>query len=208
MRQSESIKDIVAAVIKMQSTLKGASKDSFNPHFKAKYADLESIWDAIREPLTANGLCVIQTTGFEQEHLGVITTIAHTSGQFITGFFPIVTEKSNNPQAVGSATTYARRFALAAICGVHQTDDDGNESAPKFNKPIRKETYESVAISKPIVNYASEPQRKMLFASSRSAGMSDLDLKALLKTFGYESSKEIRSTDVNLLKEKIDKFKT
>lgn len=128
---------------KFQSQLKGAKADSQNPFFKSHYADLGSVWEAIQEPLTKNGLSVTQLSNWK-EGMGwhVITRILHTSGEWCEGYFPIVAAKPNDPQAVGSATSYARRYALAAALGVYQTDDDGNAAVSRgtvVQKDLRPE---------------------------------------------------------------------
>ena len=132
--QSESIAALAAALSKAQADITGALKDSSNPFFKSKYADLASCWDACRKQLAANGLCVIQTTGMTDAGLVLVTTLAHSSGEWILGHLPIVT-KDNGPQAQGSGITYARRYALAAIVGLAQIDDDA-EAAQARNKPV------------------------------------------------------------------------
>ena len=128
MTQSNEVKDLFTALAKAQSEIRGAVKDSANPFFKSKYADLESVWDACRDALTKNGLSVIQTTEYQVEAgTCVVTTLGHSSGQWIKGTLPIMAIK-NDPQGIGSAITYARRYALAGIVGIVQVDDDG-ESA-------------------------------------------------------------------------------
>ena len=122
--QSENIAELAAALSKAQGEITGALKDSSNPFFKSKYADLASCWDACRKQLAANGLSVIQTTeAFADDRLMLVTTLAHSSGQWVRGFLPVLT-KDNSPQAQGSGLTYARRYALAAIVGLAQIDDD------------------------------------------------------------------------------------
>lgn len=126
--KSDQINELASALAKAQAKIKGAVKDSANPFFKSSYADLQSVWDAIREPLSSNGLAVIQTTATNPAGgLDLVTTLAHSSGQWIEGRFPILPLK-NEPQAVGSATSYARRYSLASIVGVYQTDDDGEQA--------------------------------------------------------------------------------
>lgn len=124
--QSEQINELAAALAIAQGKITGALKDSANPFFKSKYADLASVWDACREHLSANGLAVIQTTeNVSPEVITVVTTLAHKSGQWISGVLTM-TPKDASPQAAGSCLTYARRYALAAIVGVAQVDDDAN----------------------------------------------------------------------------------
>lgn len=123
MNQSSSIAALAAALAKAQAEMSGAAKDSANPYFKSKYADLESVWSACRKPLTDNGLSVIQTSQPTKHGLMLVTTLAHSSGEWIRGYMPILA-KDATAQSQGSGITYARRYALAAIVGVYQTDDD------------------------------------------------------------------------------------
>lgn len=142
MEQSESINELAAALAIAQGQITGALKDSANPFYKSKYADLASVWDACREHLSKNGLCVIQTTStgrLAPDGVGtmwgpfLVTTLAHKSGQWMRGYLPIKA-KDDGPQAQGSGITYARRYALAAIVGVAQVDDDGNEASKGHTK--------------------------------------------------------------------------
>lgn len=131
--QSETIGELAAALAKAQADITGALKDSSNPFFKSKYADLASCWEACRKQLSANGLAVIQTTTYTDNGLMLTTTLAHSSGEWMKGEMPVLT-KDASPQAQGSGLTYARRYALAAIVGLAQIDDDG-EAAQARSKP-------------------------------------------------------------------------
>ena len=104
--------------------LKGAVKEGDNTFFKSKYATLNSVWDACREALCENDLAVIQTTKNGSSGLMLITTLGHSSGQWIRGEWPVDPVK-NDPQSLVSALTYARRACLAAAVGVSPADDDG-----------------------------------------------------------------------------------
>jgi hypothetical protein len=126
--QSETIKEIAAALAKAQGEIRGAVKDSTNPHFKSKYADLASVWDACRTALSKNGLAVFQTTETTADGIFLVTTLAHSSGEWMRGTFP-VQPVQNTPQGLGSALTYARRYSLAAMVGVAPEDDDGNAAS-------------------------------------------------------------------------------
>lgn len=133
--KSETIGALAAALAKAQSEISGAVKDAANPFFKSKYADLESVWQACRKPLTDNGLSVVQTTRYTADTLMLITTLMHASGEWIAGEMPVLM-KDYSPQAQGSGLTYARRYALAALVGVYQTDDDAE--AAMSRKPDLK----------------------------------------------------------------------
>lgn len=131
--QSESIGALAAALSKAQADITGALKDSANPFFKSKYADLASCWDACRKQLAANNLAVIQTTEWNPNGIMLLTTLVHESGQWIRGELPI-RAKDDSPQAQGSAITYARRYALAAIVGLAQIDDDAEAAQARDRK--------------------------------------------------------------------------
>jgi hypothetical protein len=120
-----SIADLAAALCKAQAQMEGAKKDANNPHFKSKYADLASVWDAIRAPLTSNGLSVVQLLRSISGGVEVETILMHASGQQISDVFAVPATK-NDAQGYGSAATYARRYALMAMVGVAPEDDDGN----------------------------------------------------------------------------------
>ena len=127
--QSETIKDLAAALSKAQGQIEGAKKDSENPHFRSKYADLASVWEACREALSASGLAVVQSPGpVADGRMEMTTQLVHSSGQWMRGTLTIPLGKVD-AQAYGSATTYARRYALAAFVGVAPEDDDGNAAA-------------------------------------------------------------------------------
>jgi hypothetical protein len=126
--QSEQIGELAKALAVAQGKITGALKDSSNPFFKSRYADLASVWDACRGPLSDNGLAVVQLTESDDAGVYVSTTLAHSSGQWIRSRLRL-TPKDSTPQGMGSAITYGRRYALAAIVGVAQVDDDGNAAS-------------------------------------------------------------------------------
>ena len=146
MNQSESIAALAAALSKAQASITGALKDSANPFFKSKYADLASCWDACRKPLTDNGLAVIQTIEAGEGGAVLVTTLCHASGEWIKSYCPILT-KDDSPQALGSAITYARRYALAAMCGLAQVDDDAEaaQGRHKVSAPQNPELLAKIA---------------------------------------------------------------
>ena len=142
--QSDTIGALAAALAKAQGSLNAALKDSKNPHLKNKYADLASIWNAAREPLAANELAVIQTTERDEGGQYLVTTLAHSSGEWIRGHLSIGTDGANKGvnlnQALGSSISYMRRYALAAIVGVIQDDDDGNASSGNGHNQARRDS--------------------------------------------------------------------
>jgi len=164
--KSEQINELAAALSKAQAKVKGAVKDSANPFFKSSYADLQSVWDAVREALTANGLAVTQTTATGQSGgLELVTTLMHASGQWIEGRFPILALK-NEPQALGSATSYARRYSLAAMVGVYQTDDDAEQAQARPTAPLSAGGARPLASVKPVATATTEPKQGALITAA------------------------------------------
>lgn len=131
--QSDQINELAAALAKAQGELAPAIKDSSNPFFKSKYADLSSVWTSCKEPLAKNGLAVIQTMDMKDGQFVLLTTLAHASGQWMRSCLPILSEK-NNAQGLGSAITYMRRYALSAIVGITCDEDDDGNAACKPKK--------------------------------------------------------------------------
>jgi hypothetical protein len=133
MTTSEQIGELAAALSDAQAEMEGASKSSANPFFKSKYADLSSVWEACRGPLTKYGLSVIQSPEVTGNLVSVETRLLHESGQWIAGVVSC-TAKDASPQSVGSAITYLRRYALQSFAGVAPEDDDA-EAAQGRRKP-------------------------------------------------------------------------
>lgn len=129
MLTSEAIDEIVSALCKAQAKIHGAVKGTKNTFFNSSYADLGALWDEAREPLTENGIAVIQSA--EQFDAGIVVTtlLAHSSGQWIKSYTPPLMPKDRSPQAVGSCLTYGRRYGLAAAVSCPQVDDDGNAAS-------------------------------------------------------------------------------
>ena len=137
MLQSESIANLTLALSTVQGKMSHAVKDSANPFFKSKYADLESVWDACRSLLSENGLAIMQFPGLYSEldkSMSLTTILTHTSGEWISQEMSVPVSKPD-AQGAGSALTYMRRYALAAVVGVVQADDDGNAASNPQSKP-------------------------------------------------------------------------
>ena len=131
----QGIGKLAEALAAAQGAIKGAAKDKTNPHFKSQYADLTAVWDACREALSNNGLAVTQTTrGGDLATVTVITTLLHASGQWMRSDLTMK-PMAATPQGIGSAITYARRYALAAMVGVAPEDDDGEGAMGRQTKP-------------------------------------------------------------------------
>lgn len=147
MKRSETIDQLACALALAQGQMEGALKASSNPFFKSKYADLKSVWEACRAPLSNNGLSVVQSPEIRQPseaaqlagavvapEVVVTTVLAHLSGQYIENTLSMW-PKDNSPQAIGSCISYARRYALASMVGVYQADDDAESAQEGHGVP-------------------------------------------------------------------------
>jgi len=136
METSTELKDLATALSKAQAKIIGAVKDSNNPFYKSKYADLATVWDAVRGPLTENGLSLTQFPSAAPEGSVALTTmLMHSSGQWVRETITMK-PKENTPQAIGSALTYCRRYAIAAVTGCPQIDDDGEAAMARHNPQL------------------------------------------------------------------------
>lgn len=129
MLQSEQTEALNAALVKAQSGMKPVVFDSTNPHFKNKYASLPAVIGAILPALNANGISVTQTTELRQGAFVLVTTLRHTSGQWVAGEYLL--PQVSRPQEMGSAITYAKRYALSAMVCIAADEDDDAEGARK-----------------------------------------------------------------------------
>ncbi len=125
---SPDVGELAKALAVAQGKIAAASKSAINPHFNKSYADLASVWEACREPLTSNGLSVVQLPLTSGPLVGVSTTLLHASGQWMRSTLWMTPERPG-PQAAGSCLTYARRYALSAVAGVAPDDDDDGNGA-------------------------------------------------------------------------------
>lgn len=147
--------NLIKALIKFQGKIQSVGKGTDNPFFHSKYADLAEIWDTIRQPLSDSELAVTQATEISQTtgELSLRTTLWHSSGESISSLYPIIPIKKvkevlevvNDPQGIGSAVTYARRYALSALLGITATneDDDGERAMGRGGntQPAAKPAY-------------------------------------------------------------------
>lgn len=150
MKTSESIKNLAKALNDAQKTIGAVKKGANNPFFKSKYADLTSVIEAVKEPLNANGITILQPHSATITESNVFhfveTTLLHESGEFITSHTPVLIpeKKTNDPQALGSAISYARRYGLQSLMSIPAEDDDGEKAMNRKPAPKKKETTEPV----------------------------------------------------------------
>lgn len=136
MEKSVSIVNIAKALISLQGKVDKIKKDTTNPFFKSKYASLSTIQDEIQLPLGEVGLCYTQHP--ESDNMLTTVLIHADSGEFMQSSYNMQPIK-NDPQSLGSAITYAKRYALVAILGLNiDDDDDANHASGKTEVPVAK----------------------------------------------------------------------
>lgn len=131
------MKEIAAALVLAQTKFQPALKNSQNPHFRSKYADLGACIDAVIDALHENGIALIQHTAESDKGIIISTTFLHRSGEIYEAGSLFVPASQQTPQAYGSALTYARRYSLMTACGIAPEDDDGNAATkptPRFER--------------------------------------------------------------------------
>lgn len=218
MTRSETIGALGAALAKAQAAMKPAVKDAKNPHFKSSYADLASVWEACRAHLTANGIAVIQSPEADGARVTITTLLAHSSGEWLQGALTL-TARQADPQSVGSAITYGRRYGLASMVGVAPDDDDAEAATGRDAPPL--DTHRDMRDERPRAAAPSsdarpaptgergervitEGQRKRFYAISKEKQWTEADVKTLLGQYGYASSKDIKAKDYDALVQALE----
>ena len=160
MEKSETIGKLTLALSKVQAQLRPAKENSKNPFFKSNYADLGSVWDSVRSLLSENELSIIQ---MPTDIGGLTTILSHSSGEYLSSTMYIPSKE--DAHGVGSAISYARRYALASFVGVVTGDDDGNGAIKSNTPPSAKATSPK---AKP--KLSSEQYKAMMTAIEQGKG--------------------------------------
>lgn len=143
MNTEKATPELFGALAKAQAEVENATKGSSNPHFKSRYADLAEVLNTVRPVFAKNGIAILQSTGFDGSLVSVSTILAHASGGLVSSVASCVPAKTDG-QGIGAATTYLRRYSLAAMAGVAQEDDDGNSAAhSKTPEEIAKDAHDA-----------------------------------------------------------------
>lgn len=167
MKMSESITTISPALVKAQALIEDAVKDSSNPAFRSKYADLSAVLTVIREPMAMNDLCVLQSPARAEGGVEVETLILHKSGEWISQscFIPI---NKWDAHGTGSGITYGRRYGLMSIFCIGTEDDDGNSAVERGPVPTKK-------VISPIKPAPSAQDQAALMGKARAAAKEGVD---------------------------------
>jgi ERF superfamily len=185
-------KTLYAAMAKAFASMEGANKDTVNPHFKVRYADLASVVSAIKPALTENDLWFRQYTHEQSGGVCVETMVCHASGEELSFGKLFVPASKQDAQGYGSALTYARRYSLMTAFGICPEDDDGNSA-----KPAPKQSDGPALIS--------DEQRNELTTLIAKLGH---DIGAVCQDIGIKSLKNIRAESFEKAKAKINDFQS
>lgn len=192
MIKSESIAELAAALAKAQSEMGFAAKDSTNPFFKSNYADLASCIEAARLPLSKNGLSVSQMPDHTPEGTNLVTILMHVSGQYLECTYPLKPTK-DDPQGMGSAISYARRYCFSSIIGLASADDDGNVASGQ---------------GAPVIPKVSKIQADQIRKQLTDLGKDDTRIKAFYAIAKLEDLTVVQYQDVLTQLDKQLKTKT
>lgn len=196
MNRSEQIGELMGALAKAQSEFTFAAKDSTNPAFNSKYADLAANIDAIRPALSKHGIAFLQLDESDVERqTASVTTSLHHGEQWIsnTAEAPAVGLKGFNVQSLGAAWTYLRRYTLQALCGLASDDDDGNSLAVE-NKPTPKKQ----TATKDLPAQAQPSIRSQFFSKAKEYDWGLDDIKAYLSRAYPEANSTANLSDTQL----------
>ena len=205
MKKSETLTEFSKAFAKTQQEMKQPLKDANNPFFKSKYVPLENVVEAITESASKNGLSFTQfPSSDEAGNVTVGTLVMHSSGEWIE-YDPIKMKPvKNDPQSIGSAITYAKRYALSAIFGItSDPDDDGNEATQtKKQAPAKKKDDPVISVEK--ANY----YLKEIARISTEKGKEDGSIvKWFLNHLGVVDYKMIKQSQIEDADMLLDKLK-
>jgi hypothetical protein len=185
MNKSESIMEIAKALCQFQAEIKNPANSANNPFFKSKYAPLNEILNLVRPSLSKYGLSVLQMPSSNDGDVVITTLLMHSSGEWIESCPLRMKPAKNDPQGIGSAITYGRRYALSAILGISSEDDDDGNSASdnshqQNNSGKSKDNKQDEQAGK--IATISPAQQKMIFAKAAEKGLTPEDVKNQMLT--------------------------
>jgi hypothetical protein len=196
LRRSPTIGKLAAALAKAQGEYGVAMKDTSNPFFKSKYADLASIINATRKALSDNGIAVCQPcqTDNAAKMVVVTTLLVHSSGEWMEADLKIPTAKWD-AQTLGSASTYGRRYGLQGFLTVAGEDDDGNAATAASNEQAREQHLDKLSPKLVSQERIAPPFVKAFFEACDKSGHGEAQIKAFLGEQGYVQVEELTKSD-------------
>ena len=195
MNKSESITELAKALNKFQAECSGAKKGAENPYFDSKYASLEEVINCAKVALDNNGLAVSQFPVMEQGYAGVETILMHESGEWISNKLLLACKKQD-PQAMGSAITYARRYSYQSVLGIPSEDDDGEKSMQRGSSAPQMTQAPKIT---PV-----QSQELISLFQSKGALAGDAFMKHLKDNFGADKFANLDATQFTAVKGQLE----
>jgi len=201
-KMSESINELAAALVKVQSQLPAVPKSKTvqvatksGSKFSYSYAPLDAVWDGCRNLLSENGLALTQTMCHNDSCPCLETVLLHTSGQWISSTLPLVA--TQDPQQLGSAITYMRRYALAALVGIVADEDDDAQAG----RPQRQDQHPSKESNGRQKDGALSPKARFLRKAQELQGkIPEENFRAILREFDWASPEDVADDDLETMK--------
>lgn len=185
---------LLEALSKMQGVLDNAKKESKNPYFNSKYADLATCLQTTKLPMSENGLSMSQHCFYDGANVSCVSVLGHSSGQMMVSTLTVPVTKKD-AQGVGAAITYARRYAMSSIVGLSQADDDA-ESAVEHESDSDTPEHNGV--------YATDKQVGLINSLLQKGGFNVESVLDRYKVANLESlSKEQASQVITILKKQV-----
>jgi hypothetical protein len=220
--KSDSIANLAKALVAFNMEVKIIEKDAKNPHFKNDYATLDTIIDEVRPLLAKHGLVIMQFPGGDGEHYTLRTMLVHESGEYIESEPLTMKPVKNDPQGIGSCTTYARRYSLSAMLSLNTGEDDDGEKATHASTPAHAPAAppSTPSTPKPSTNTNTQSSTSGPAALISSAqisychklkndkGISEDDFRAMISAIpGRESIKELTKSEASAFINKLTAYK-
>jgi len=184
---STTIAQLATALAAAQGEMEDASKDRRNDHFGSRYADLASVVQAVRAPLSKHGIAFVQPAEWREGRLTVRTVLVHKSGEWMASELSAKPQQ-DTPQGIGSTITYLRRYSLMSMTGIAPDDDDG-EAGEGRGGAAKRPTKEE--------REAAKRQQEQADAQRRAAhdgawAKEQAGFFAQLKTLGVDYEREVK----------------
>lgn len=202
MKTSPTITKISEALVKAQQKIGAAKKDAKNPFFHTMYADLGSVMEACKSAVNDEGITILQPTTTTT----VETILLHSSGEWLASETSIVCKEQSNPQALGSAITYARRYGLSSMLFIPSEDDDANAASPTQTRPYYSTSEQKVidpsktpGVQKGIK--ATEKQIQLISILLDKKGRTD---EELYKKYNVTSKKDLTLTQASQIIDNLE----
>lgn len=219
-KRSESITNLAVALCNFNKNVQRIEKDATNPHFRNKYASLDTIMDEVRPMLAEQGLSILQMPSGDADQLKLTTMLVHISGEWIESDSITMRPTKSDPQGIGSATTYARRYGLCAFLGLStgDVDDDGNsvsqapqapQSTPRsqpYKQPSKPAETPTSQSSAPTTEMISDAQKGKIRGVMGEKKIPNDVLKQWVSALGLQSSNDLTKKQASDIIKKCESY--